>query len=216
MDYAHNDTSLGERKTSTAVFNRPKLSQQLQEIRRDAQSREIPVADDETLCFLATLLNAVKPKKILELGTAVGISALFMLENLPEAHVTTIEKNENFYAEAQKNFKNLVAEERIKLISGDAGEEIKKLNGEFDFIFLDSAKVQYIKYLPDLKRLLTKGGVLYADDVLLYGWVTGEAPKKRKMLVEHIREYIEAVTSDDELTTTIIDIGDGAAVSVKK
>ena len=88
----------------------------------------------------------------------------------------------------------------------------------YDFIFLDCAKVQYIKLLPRLKRLLKSGGVLLADDVLLYGWVNGEVPvpKKRKMLVAHIREYITAVTEDCELTTSILDVGDGIAMSVKK
>ena len=101
---------------------------------------------------------------------------------------------------------------------GDAGEEILKLpEDKFDFIFLDCAKVQYIKYLPRLKKLLKKGGVLVADDILLFGYITGEeeVPKKRKMLVEHIKEYVSAVTNDCELFTTILDIGNGVAVSTK-
>jgi predicted O-methyltransferase YrrM len=89
---------------------------------------------------------------------------------------------------------------------------------EYDFIFLDCAKVQYIKLLPALKQKLKVGGVLLADDVLLYGWVNGESPvpKKRKMLVEHVREYIDAVNCDPALSTTILDIGDGLSFSVKK
>ena len=100
---------------------------------------------------------------------------------------------------------------------GDAGEEIEKLEGGYDFIFLDCAKVQYVKYLPRLKTLLKKGGVLAADDVLLFGYVTGEeeTPKKRRMLVEHVKEYIAAATGDEELTTTVINVGNGVALSVK-
>ena len=107
--------------------------------------------------------------------------------------------------------------ERVTAVLGDAGEVIKDLKEEYDFIFLDCAKVQYIKYLPILKNLLKTGGVIVADDVLLFGYVTGEeqVPKKRKMLVEHIKEYIYAVTHDSELQTTVLDIGDGVAVSVK-
>ena len=92
------------------------------------------------------------------------------------------------------------------------------LGGGYDFIFLDGPKVQYVKWLPRLKELLARGGLLAADDVLLYGWVNGEEqpPKKRRMLVEHVREYLNAVTSDDGLITYIADVGDGIALSVKK
>ena len=110
------------------------------------------------------------------------------------------------------------SKERVNAILGDAGEVIEVINGGFDFIFLDSAKAQYKKYLPVLKGLLNKGGVLVADDVLLYGWVNGEAevPKKRQSIVKHVTEYIEAATSDCDLITSIINIGDGIALSVKK
>lgn len=106
---------------------------------------------------------------------------------------------------------------RVCAVLGDAGEEIQKLDKEYDFIFLDCAKVQYVKYLPRLKQLLKKGGTLVADDVLLYGWITGETPvpPKRRMLCTHVREYLDAVTSDEELGTTILNIGDGVALSVK-
>ena len=216
FNYAHNDTSSGERKTPTAKFNIPRLSQRVQTIRKSAFERGIPTADDETLNFLVTLLSAVRPKRILELGTAIGISASVMLDICADAHLTTIERDENFYKEAVQNLAPYSG--RFNAIWGDAGEEIQKLEGSFDFIFLDCAKVQYIKYLPKLKELLNAGGILLADDILLYGWITGETevPKKRKMLAKHIEEYIDAVTSDNELTTTIINAGDGLALSVKK
>ena len=91
----------------------------------------------------------------------------------------------------------------------------REMNGTFGFVFLDGPKAQYLKYLPDLKRLLKTGGVLFSDDVLLYGWVDGEPPHKRHMLIEKLREYLNAICSDDELTTSILKIGDGVAVSVK-
>ncbi|MDE7329902.1 MAG: O-methyltransferase [Clostridia bacterium] len=215
--YAHKNTADGERKTRTAQFNKPKISEEVGKIRADAFGKEIPVSDDETLCFLITLINAVKPENILELGTAVGVSGAVMLKNCPRAKLTTIERDENFCAEAKENFERLGVADRVNLIYGDAGGVIEKLEGEYDFIFLDSAKVQYIKYLPRLKALLKRGGVLVADDVLLFGYVTGEeqVPKKRKMLVEHIKEYIAAVTGDCELSTTVLDVGNGVAVSVK-
>ena len=217
-NYAHKDTSEGERPTSTAQFNRVKLPDKIESIRADACSREIPVSDLETLTFLETLLSALQPERILEVGTAVGVSAAAMLSVCKSAHITTIEKDEKFFREAAENFVNLNISPHVSQILGDAGEVLKSLDKQFDFIFLDSAKVQYVKYLPDLKRLLAPRGVLLADDVLLFGYVTGESPvpPKRRMLVEHIKEYIQAVTGDDELTTTIINIGNGLALSVKK
>lgn len=217
FNYAHNDTSEGERKTPTAELNRPKLSEKIKQLRKDAFVRRIPTAGDETLKFLTTLLSALKPENILELGTAVGISGCVMLDVCKSARLTTIERNEDFCTEAKSNFSSLGFENRVKVISGDAGEIIWQLESGFDFIFIDCAKVQYIKYLPRLKQLLKCRGILLADDVLLYGWLTGETeiPEKRKMLAFHVKEYIDAVTNDNELETTILNIGDGLAFSVK-
>lgn len=215
--YPHFNTMEGERISPTAQFNSPALSDELNNIRSDAAAREIPVSDGETLNFLKTIVTALKPRKILELGTAVGLSAAVMAGAFEGAKITTVERDENFAAEARKNFKNLNIYSKIDLIEGDAADVIKGLCDPFDFIFLDCAKVQYIKYLPDLVRLLNKGGVLLADDVLLFGYVAGETevPKKRRALVGHIREYIAAATSSPQLQTTILNIGNGLAMSVK-
>lgn len=215
--YAHKNTESGERQTPTAQFNAVKTDKRIEELRKSAFAREIPVSDSETLNFLTTILQALKPVNILELGTAVGISGAVMLNICKTAHLTTVERDENFHNEAVKNFKNLGLSERVTAIFGDAAEEISKLNGGYDFIFLDCAKVQYIKLLPRLKALLKRGGVLLADDVLLFGYITGEAevPKKRKMLVEHVREYLNAVTTDGGLSTTVLNLGNGLALSVK-
>lgn len=215
--YAHRDNSQPERETHTQKFNRPKISERLQRLREDAFAREIPISGDETLCFLLTQISAANAKNILEIGTATGVTAAAVLEVCKNAHITTIERDRAFYDEASSNFNALGLTERVTQIYGDAGEALPALSGEFDFIFLDSAKVQYVKYLPHLKRLLKHGGTLFADDVLLYGYVTGEVPTppKRKMLVTHIEEYIQAVTSDKELVTSVVNIGNGVALSVK-
>ncbi|MDE7264790.1 MAG: class I SAM-dependent methyltransferase, partial [Clostridia bacterium] len=167
---------------------------------------------------ICTLLAAVQPENILELGTATGVSGAVMLDICKSAHLTTIEREPAFYDEALKNFKCLGLDMRVKAIHTDALEAVNTLCGEYDFIFLDCAKVQYIKLLPALKKLLKRGGILLADDVLLYGWLTGEVPvpQKRKMLYTHVKEYINEVTNDSELFTTIINVGDGLAMSVKK
>ena len=200
FSYAHRNTSGADR------WNKPNIPAALQAIRESAFAREIPVAGDETLCFLMAQAAACRPDCILELGTCPG------------AKITTVEREEKFYDEAVENFARLGISARVFPVLGDAGEVVSRLEGQFGLIFMDSAKVQYVKYLPRLKRLLVPGGVLIADDVLLYGWATGEAevPKKRRMLARHIEEYLEAVTSDAELTTSVIRVGDGMAVSVKR
>ena len=217
FSYAHKNTENGERTTRTAQFNKPRISEEIQKIRELAFANEIPVSNGETLNFLVTVLSAVKPKNILELGTAVGVSGAVMLQTCPAAKLTTVERDKGFYESATHNFDALGLADRVTAVLGDAGEVIGNLKEEYDFIFLDCAKVQYVKYLPRLKELLKKGGVLVADDVLLFGYVTGEeeVPKKRKMLVEHIKEYVQAATHDNELQTTVFDIGDGVALSVK-
>ena len=188
--------------------------------REEAKAAGIPVADDLTLQFLLVLLRAAQPKKILEIGTAVGLSGAAALLALPQARLTTIEIEENSYLQAKENFAFFGVEHRVNAYLGDAGEIIaampREMNGTFDFIFLDGPKAQYSKYLPDLKRLLRSGGMLFSDDVLLYGWVDGEAPHKRHVLIDKLREYLREICADEELTTSILKIGDGAAVSVKR
>lgn len=218
FDYAHFNTANGERETPTAQFNKVKFDDKLESILRSSCEREIPVSDRETLTFIVALVSALRPQTVLEIGTATGVSAAAMLSACPSARVTTIEKNEKFYSEASENFKNLGITQHVTAILGDAADVLSQTEGEFDFIFLDCAKAQYVKYLPRLKRLLKRGGTLLADDVLLFGYVSGEAkvPPKRKMLVRHIKEYIEAVTCDAELSTAVINVGNGLAMSVKK
>lgn len=216
--YAHINTATGERRSPTYPLNAPRICKQIQALRVNAFERQIPTADDETLNFLITLLSALQPKTILELGTAVGISGAAMLDICGAAHLTTVEREPSFHSEALKNFNRLGFSQRVTAICGDAGEVVNTLDSKFDFIFLDCAKVQYVKYLPRLKTLLKSGGVLLADDVLLFGWLTGETPvpEKRRMLYTHIKEYVDAVTNDKELETAVLNLGDGLAMSVKK
>ncbi len=218
FDYAHNDTSVPERASRTACVNGFKLSEDIKKLREDAFLRGIPVSSDETLAFLCICVQMAKPKKILEIGTAIGVSGICMLDRCPSAQLTTIERDSRFASEAENNFASAHMGGRAKVICADAAEALSTLDGGYDFIFLDGPKVQYIKYLPQLKRLLNKGGTIFADDVLLYGWVNGEqpVPPKRRMLVEHIKEYLQAVFADPCLESTVVDVGDGVAISIKK
>ncbi len=188
-------------------------------LREDALIRSIPVMDEVTLNFLLTLLSSLRPKRILEIGTAVGLSAAAMLNALPDCKVVTIELEEERYAEAKENLKSLGLADRCTCYLGDAGNIINMMDmdGYFDFVFLDGPKAQYLNYLFDIKRLLRKGGTIFADDVLLFGWVSGEVemPYKRHSIVNKIKEYLEYVSEDRELMTSVIEIGDGVALSVK-
>ncbi len=192
------------------------IDERISKRRTEALARGIPVADDETLNFLLLTLQATKPTRILEIGTAVGLSGAAMLFACPEAKLVTIELEEDRYLEAKKNFSELGLTDRVIPYLGDAAEILTMMDGQFDFIFLDGPKAQYEKYLFDLKRLLKKGGILFADDVLLYGWVSGEepTPQKRHAIVDKIRSYLTTVTEDPDFITSVLDVGDGVALSV--
>ena len=200
----------------TASLVKLNIDERISARRADALSRGIPVADDETLNFLLLTLAATRPKRILEIGTAVGLSSVAMLLACPSARLTTMELEEERYTEAKENFADFGVSDRVNAYLGDAGEILAMMDGEYDFVFLDGPKAQYEKYLFDLKRLMKKGALLFADDVLLYGWVSGEepTPQKRHSIVDKIRSYLETVTKDPEFITSVLNVGDGVALSV--
>ena len=200
----------------TASLVKLNIDEQLAAERAAALSCGIPVADEETLQFLLVMLMQVKPLRILEIGTAVGLSGVAMLQALPNARLTTIELEEDRYQKAKQNFQKFGVSERVNAYLGDAGEILSMMDGEYDFVFLDGPKAQYEKYLFDLKRLMKKGATLFADDVLLYGWVSGEepTPQKRQSIVDKIRSYLHTITEDKDFSTSVINLGDGVALSI--
>ena len=200
----------------TASLVKLNIDQRIADLRKAALERDIPVADDETLQFLLLMVKALQPKRILEIGTAVGLSGAAMLLACPEAKLTTMELEEERYLEAKANFAALGVKDRVVAHLGDAGEILAMMDGEYDFVFLDGPKAQYEKYLFDLKRLMKKGATLFADDVLLYGWVSGEqpTPQKRHSIVDKIRSYLKTITEDKDFITSVLNVGDGVALSV--
>ena len=200
----------------TASLVKLNIDKRLAVRRAEALARGIPVADEETLGFLLLTLEMCKPARILEIGTAVGLSGVAMLQTLPNAKLTTIELEEERYEEAKKNFADFGVEARVNAYLGDAAEILAMMDGQFDFVFLDGPKAQYEKYLFDLKRLMKKGAVLFSDDVLLYGWVSGvePTPQKRHSIVDKIRSYLKTLTADEDFRTSVLDVGDGVALSV--
>ncbi len=194
------------------------IDERIRNLRVNALYRRIPVMDDQTLQYLLTTLTALQPTKILEIGTAVGLSAAAMLTACPKAHVTTIEIDEERYTEAKKNLSDLGLSNRVTCHLGDAGEILAMMDNKYDFVFLDGPKAQYPRYMSELKRMLNKGGVVFADDVLLFGWVSGQTktPEKHTLFVKKMQEYLKELTEDKDFITTVVDVGDGVALSVKR
>lgn len=192
----------------------------LDELEAFAKSTQVPVIRKEMQSLMRTLLVMNKPKRILEVGTAIGFSALFMSEFMPEdGHITTIEKYEKRIPIARENFKKFHKEGRITLLEGDAGEILKELEGPFDFIFMDAAKGQYIHFLPDVLRILAPSGVLLSDNVLQDGDIIESkyaVTRRDRTIHKRMREYLYTLKNHEQLETAILTLGDGAALSVKK
>ena len=166
---------------------------------------------------LVDLIKQNQPKTILEIGTAIGYSGSLMLLN-SNATLITLEKNAESAAIANENFKKLNLESRVQVIVGDAKDSLKKIEGKFDFIFLDGPKGQYINYLPILLELLNDGGLLVADNVHYHGLVLKEGvpEKKHRTIVVNLRKYLQSVTNNDKLKTEILPFADGIAISRKE
>lgn len=192
----------------------------LNEIERNARQGHVPVIQKETQQFLKLLMAMNRPKRILEIGTAVGFSALLMAEYNPACQkIVTIENYEKRILAAKENFKKAGRQEQICLLEGDASVRLPSLDDSFDFIFLDAAKGQYISFLPDLIRLLKEGGTLVSDNVLQEGDILESrfaVTRRNRTIHKRMREFLYEVTHNDALVSTILPIGDGLAVSVKK
>lgn len=191
----------------------------LDRVETEARRADVPIIRKETSAFLKMLVAAKRPERILEVGTAVGYSALLMCRVMPEnCRITTIEKFPPRIAAAKANFREAGEEERISLLEGDAGEILKGLTGPYDFIFMDAAKGQYIHWLPEILRLLPEGGILLSDNVLQDGDVIQSrfaVERRDRTIHKRMRDYLFALTHDSRLQTSVVPVGDGAAVSVK-
>lgn len=194
------------------------LPKELNELRVYYKDLGVPTILDESLCELLLMLSIKNPEHILELGTATGCSGTAMLLTNKTAKLTTIERNVRAHDEAIKNFKKFGVYDRVNLILGDSYETASTLTDEYDFIFLDCNKASYSRLLPILKKLLKKGGVLFTDNVLFRGYVSGEVetPKIYNSLARKIRDFDELLASDTDLITCFFDVGDGIAISYKK
>ena len=190
----------------------------LDELEAYALNTQVPIIRKEMQSFMKTMLVMNKPKQILEVGTAIGFSALLMSE-FTDGHITTIENYDKRIPIARDNFKKYHKEDQITLLEGDAMEVLKTLNGPYDFIFMDAAKGQYIHYLPEVMRLLSSGGVLISDNVMQDGDIIESkyaVTRRDRTIHKRMREYLYTLKHHEGLETSILTLGDGVAVSVRK
>lgn len=191
----------------------------LDQLELQAKKDRVPIIRREMQSFLKVLLQIKKPTKILEVGTAVGFSALLMAKYTPEdTRIVTIEKYERRIPVAKANFQAAGMDHRITLLEGDALEILREMEDSFDFIFMDAAKGQYIHFYPEVMRLLAPEGILVSDNVLQEGDLIEShfaVERRNRTIYKRMREYLYVLKHDERLETSILPVGDGAAVSYK-
>ncbi len=192
--------------------------EKLKIIKEKALEEHIPIIMDDTLEVIDTYLKEMKPKRILEIGTAVGYSAICFSKYLAEdGMIDTIERDEERIAEAKENIKEMKLDSKINIYEGDAVEILPTLNNKYDAIFIDAAKGKYTFFLEQALRMLDEKGIIFADNILYKGYVLSDYNKhKQRTAVRNLREYIKQTTENIELETQILEVGDGLAITQKK
>lgn len=191
--------------------------QSIEEIKEKALEEHIPIIMDDTLEVVGKILEDKKPDRILEIGTAVGYSAIRFSKYLSEnGYIDTIERDEERINEAKQNIKDLKLEDKIHLYEGDALEVLPTLTGPYDVVFIDAAKGKYPIFLSEALRMLASHGIIVADNVLYKGYVMSDYNKhKQRTAVRGLREFLKELTENENLTTKILEVGDGLAISKK-
>ena len=189
--------------------------EELEKIKQKAVEEHIPIIMDDTLEVIEKQLKEKPPKRILEIGAAVGYSAMCFSEFLADGgKIDTIERDEERIKEAKINFKNVGVEEKIKLYEGDAVEILPTLNEKYDMVFIDAAKGKYPFFLKEALRMINENGIIFADNILYKGYVMSDYNKhKQRTAVRNLREYIKEVSENPNLETEILEVGDGLAIS---
>lgn len=189
-----------------------------EELKTFGEENNVPISKTDTLSFLCNEINKNNYREILEIGTAIGYGSITMAENTKLNHIDTVEIDEDRFLLAKSNIKKHNLENKINVIKCDAMDFLKTNKKKYDFIYLDGAKGQYINYLSYLLNSLNSGGEIVADNLYFHGMVTGEIPVSKgcRAMIKGLKKYIEAITTDSTLDSTILPIGDGLGVTRKK
>ena len=196
----------------------PKKNDFLSKIESYGNENNVPIVHPEVAQLLKVLIRMNNPKSVLEVGTAIGYSALVMASCMTEGKILTIERNQDMIDIAKKNIEENGFKDRIMIIEGDAEEEIEKIEGKFDFIFLDASKGHYKDFFSNFIDKLNPGGVVVSDNILYKGMIATDelVMRRKKTIVKRMRDYLDYISNEDKLETSIIPIGDGVAISYKK
>ena len=191
---------------------------ELKKFRDDYREKGIPTLLTESLNCLILMATLKKPVKIVEFGTSVGCSGIALLKASENATLYTIERYEKAFYEAKENFEKFGLSDRVKQFNGDALDMVDEVGDGFDFVFLDCNKSKYKDLYPKIKQLLVKGGILFADNVLFRGYITGEvkAPHRHNTIKNNMRKFLQLISEDSDFITTVFDVGDGISISYKK
>lgn len=189
--------------------------QEIENIKQKALEEHIPIIMDDTLDVIAKYLKEIEPKRILEIGTAVGYSTICFSEFLEHnGRIDTIERDNERVNEAKENIKKAGVEEKIHIYEGDAVEILPTLNEKYDVVFIDAAKGKYPFFLKEALRMIEPNGIIFADNILYKGYVMSDYNKhKQRTAVRNLREYIKEVSENPNLETEILEVGDGLAIS---
>lgn len=195
----------------------PEKDDRIKNILKFAEENTLPVLLPETAAFLKQITYIKQPDKILEIGTSIGFSGHVMLGEC-RGHLYTIESDERVRNIAVGFFDSSGYKDRVTSYLGDANELIPLFSGQFDLIFMDGPKTRYIQYLPYLKRMLALSGILICDNVLFNGMVSGEVEtiKKKATIVNSLDMFLKALENDSDFMTSILPVGDGVSLSIKK
>lgn len=191
----------------------------LKELEDFARAENVPVIPHETVAYFRLLLESLQPEKILEIGTAIGFSALLMAEHAPQAQITTIDRNPEMIELAKANFAKYDSRQQITLLEGDAMDLLETLEDSYDLVFMDSAKSKYVVFLPEVLRCLASGGIIIIDDVFQGGDVAkeiGEVRRGQRTIYRGLHQLFDKTLDQSEITSALLPLGDGILMIRKK
>lgn len=194
-------------------------SDELKIFRKECENRKLPIIRKEVAQYIKLVIEQLNAKNIIEIGTNVGFSSIFMIKcSKYVKNITTIERREDFYNEAIENIKKFKLENNIKVCYGDASDILDTIEGEFDLAFIDAAKSSYKIFFDKCFKLLRPGGIILSDNILYQGMVACDelVPRRKKTSVRHLRNYLEYISTDERFVTSILPLADGLAITMKK